>query len=148
MRLLFICLLICFIAINQGYGQENAQNINKAAAAVDAKQILQKAAAASLRVQTIEYREEQFYIDQANAKAPFIMAAIRQGRSNVPEMGYMPGKFMVEGRLTNDKTAAAEGFAYSYDGQSFRIRNASEKIVQVVKSQPRILPGRFFPRQD
>lgn len=135
-------LLTLFIAVTCCFAQENNLKAAKTQTPHDAKQILQKAAEAALKIKTIEYREEQFHIDHDD-KLPFLTAVVRQGKANVPEMGFSPGKFRIEGeKRINDKEFAR--FAYSYDGKSFRVLEDSEKIIQVVKSPTPYIAGQVL----
>jgi peroxiredoxin len=142
MKLLSTYLLTLFILINFCYAQEKPQNVVKPQNSVDAKQILQKAAEASLKIKTILFTEEQFHTNPAE-KIPFLTASIRQGKANVPLRGFVPGKFIVEGQM-NTQNGKSDKFAYSYDGAAFRVLEASEKIVQVVKSPTPYIAGRVL----
>ena len=140
MRLFITYLFTFFITLNCCYGQ-NDQTVSKLQQTIDAKQILQKSAAACLKIKTIEYTEEQFHTDHVD-KVPFLTATVRQGKAIVPEMGFSPGIFIVEGRLKNDKEPVK--FAYSYDGKSFRVLDAAERVVQVVKSPTPYIAGQVL----
>jgi peroxiredoxin len=141
MKLFIICSFTLFIAVNYICAQEKPSNIAKPLKAVDAKQILQKAASACLKIKTIEYTEEQFHTDHVD-KVAFLTATVRQGKANVPDMGFSPGKFIVEGEIHKDKEPVK--FAYSYDGKSFRVLDVSEKVVQVVKSPTPYIAGQVL----
>jgi peroxiredoxin len=141
MRLIITFLLTLLITLNFCLAQEKTQNATKLLNSVDAKQILQKAVEACLKIKTIEYTEEQFHTDHVD-KVPFLSANIRQAKAKVPEMGFSPGKFIVEGRINRDKQPVE--FAYSYDGKSFRVLDAADKVVQVVKSPTPYIAGQVL----
>jgi peroxiredoxin len=141
MKVPVICLSLLFILV--GYSQENLQSSAASQkTAAYAKQILQKAAEACEKIKTIEYKEEQFHTKHAD-ELPFLTATVRQERANVPEMGFLPGKFMVEGLTGNAKNPRA-AFAFSYDGASFRVLEAAEKVIQVVKSPTPYIAGQVL----
>lgn len=134
MKLLFIVIMLFILTVFCS-AQEIKQN-------ADAKQMLQKSAEACRNIKTIEFTEEQFHINHSN-QGPFLTARVRQGKASVPEAGFTPGKFIVEGRLTtSDKEFPS--FAFSYDGVSFRILDESEKVIQVIKSPTAYIGGQVL----
>src|SRR5687767_14034313 len=137
MRLFITYLFYLFIAFNC-WAQEKTSRLVKTQQSDDVKLILQKAAQACLKIKTIEYTEDQFHTDHDD-KTPFFTAIVRQGKANVPEMGFSPGKFIVEGKINGDKEQL--NFASSSDGKSFRVLDAAEKIIQVVKSPTPYIAG-------
>lgn len=141
MKLFILYLFTLSITVNYYYAQEKTGNIAESKKVADAKQILQKAAEACLKIKTIQYTEDQFHTDHID-KTPFLTAIVRQAKANVPEMGFSPGKFMIEGKLNNDKQPVK--FAYSYDGKSFRVLDAPERTVQVVKSPTPYIAGQVL----
>lgn len=141
MKLFTIFLFTLFIGVNYCYTQEKTRSGSKPQQPVNAKQILQKAAQACLKIKTIEYSEDQFHTDHVD-KVPFLTAIVRQGKANVPIMGFSPGKFIAEGKINRDKEQV--NFAYSYDGKSFRVLDAAEKVVQVVKSPTPYIVGQVL----
>lgn len=145
-RHIFFKVAFCFFSlsfsINHNLAQERGEKTEKTSISIDARQILQKAAEACLKVKTIEYSEEQFHTDHVD-QLPFLKVFVRQGRAIVPEMGFAPGKFFVEGeKRVNDKEFVK--FTYSYDGTSFRVLEVSEKIVQVVRSPTPYIAGQVL----
>lgn len=123
---------VIFVSTICGFGQKGDLLSSKAATAKDAKLLLQKAADACLKIRTIEYKIGQTHVDH-NDQVPFAKATIRQARAAVAEIGFLPGRFIVDGDRS-DKDGPRVRFAYSYDGRSFRILDPVEKVVKVVKS--------------
>ena len=110
---------------------------------IDPKILIQKSADACQQIRTIQYTEEQF--STQGEKLPDLMATIRQTRADVPSSGFLPGKFIVEGKF-NKRDTNPEQFAYSYDGASLRILDPTERTVRVVKSPtPRVMGSLLAP---
>jgi RNA polymerase sigma factor (sigma-70 family) len=99
---------------------------------VDAKQVLHLSAAACRQVQYIEYIEEQATI-AAGDPPPFTVAHIRQSRAHVPDAGFTPGKFLIQGE-NRRQGQPTEKFAFAYDGTTLRILESWERQVMVVAS--------------
>lgn len=62
-----------------------------------------------------------------------VRATVRQARAAVPPAGVMPGKFAVEGTIDHANREPAP-FAFSYDGKTLRLLDASEKTIKVLRS--------------
>lgn len=97
--------------------------------------ILEAAAAACLKVQTIEYEIEQGNTgDGAGFQVPSVKAVFQQARAPVPGIGMVPGKFVARGTVNLPGQKAPHEFALSYDGASFRLLERNEQTVLVIKA--------------
>src|SRR5262249_18267691 len=102
------------------------------------KRLLRESAEACRKVQYIEYREEQ--VTSKEKGGPLSVAQVRQARANVPDAGFLPGKFSVEGESSRDGPKPRR-FAFSYDGKSLRLLDPTDKVVRVVPSPGARLAG-------
>ncbi len=109
------------------HGRETPQTKQ---APVDCRQIIQKAVKACLAVQQVEYVEEHRIRDE---KTPSLVSKVRQARAKVPQAGFMPGKFVVEGSESPNGQPAIK-LASAYDGATLRILSPKDKTVRVVRS--------------
>ena len=131
-------MIILVILLGGAFSSRHVSSMGTTASqtSFDPKELIQKSSEACQQIRTIEYTEEQF--DSKHEAPPELVATIRQARADVPSAGFLPGKFIVEGRV-NKRDSNPEQFAYSYDGASLRILDPSERVVRVVKSPtPRV----------
>lgn len=114
-----------------------------AAQAPDARQILREAGDACRSVRSIEYVEEQEPTKEEGDHRHQFRATVRQARAGVPVAGFLPGKFAVEGTIVHAGREPTP-FAFSYDGNTLRALDASEKTIKVLKSPAPYTTGQLL----
>ncbi|HLL75096.1 MAG TPA: redoxin domain-containing protein [Pyrinomonadaceae bacterium] len=114
-----------------------------AAQAPDARRILREAGDACRSVRSIEYAEEQEPVGEGGEHRHTVRAAVRQARAAVAAAGFLPGKFAVEGAILHADREPAS-FAFSYDGKTLRVLDASEKTIKVLRSPAPYTAGQLL----
>lgn len=101
----------------------------------DPRMILQQSADACLAVQSIQYEETHEPPRGQTVDFPLVKAIISQARAKVPDGGYLPGYFRVEGILRYPD-GKQESLQYAYDGLTFRWLDNQEKILNLLTRPP------------
>jgi peroxiredoxin len=141
------CLVVALSLIALTFGRVGSPNTSAPAqAAIDPRQVIQRSAEACRKVRSIEYLEEQS-VGDGEEKSPALTANVRQARADIPQASFVPGKVVAEGTSHRGGQDSRQ-FAYSYDGATLRVLDASEKIVRVVKSPTPRVAGSLLAAQE
>ena len=107
-----------------------------------AKEVLLAADAACLRVGSIIYDFES-EVTAGGKIISVVTATVYQARANVPDTGYVSGKYFISGRLTGPDRSPQD-FAYSYNGSVFRLLDPDSKSVLVLNSPKAYTVGQML----